>query len=233
MRSNDGARGEGQVATAPRHSQHAIVRWLLPSALFLAFAGYVGAWVDHRVAGLVITGLDLGEYVKFLTPVRSGELALWREGFYLPLVAVSLTASLAALRRDLRYALPARAALLALAVVAALNLLPPAWTPQRMMTEEFRQQALALAGCLAAMAFSPLLALLPVKAFAVIVALLSISAAIIPVRQFLLILPTVSELYNQPLSPGWGMFLCAASLLTLTVAALWIGWSKHPAPSDA
>ena len=214
-------------------SASASVRWLLPAALLLAFAGYVGAWVDHRVAGLVVTGLDLGEYVKFLTPVRSGEIAVWREGFYLPLVAVSLAASLAAFRRELRYAWPARAALLALAVVAALNLLPPAWTPQRMLTEEFRQQALALAGCLAAIAFSPLLALLPVKVFAVIVAVLSVGAAIIPVYQFMLILPTVSGLYNHPQSPGWGLFLCAVSLLVLAASALWLGWSAQAVSSDA
>lgn len=210
-----------------------VVRWLLPAALLLAFAGYVGAWVDHRVAGLVITGLDLGEYVKFLTPVRSGEVALWREGFYLPLVAVSLTASLAAFRCELRCTWLARAALLALAVVASLNLLPPAWTPQRMLTGEFRQQTLALVGCLAAMAFSPLLVLLPAKAFAVIVTVLSISAAIIPVHQFLLILPAVSELYNHPQAPAWGMFLCAASLLALAGTAVWVGWSQRFAPDDA
>jgi hypothetical protein len=141
-------------------------------ALLLAFAGYVGAWVDHKAAGLVITGLDLGEYVKFLTPVRRGEVTLWREGFYLPLVAVSLGASLLAFRAELRYAWPVRALLLALAGVAALNLLPPAWTPARMMTDEFRQQALALIGCLAALAFSPLLALLPRKVTAVLIAVL-------------------------------------------------------------
>lgn len=221
------------VENRPRTTTgYTIVRWLLPTALLLAFAGYVGAWVDHRVAGLVITGLDLGEYVKFLTPVRSGEVVLWREGFYLPLVAVSVTASLAAFRREMRYAWPLRAALLALAIVAALNLLPPAWTPQRMLTDEFRQQALALAGCLAAMAFSPLLALLPVRAFAVIVVVLSISATIIPVRQFLLILPAVSELYNHPQAPAWGMALCAASLLALAGAALRIGWPQRFAPND-
>lgn len=208
-------------------------RWLLPTALLLTFVGYVAAWVDHRVAGLVITGLDLGEYVKFLTSVRSGEIVLWREGFYLPLVAVSLTASLATFRRELHYAWPVCAALLALAIVAALNLLPPAWTPQRMMTEEFRQQALALFGCLAAMAFSPLLALLPVKGFAVIVAALGVSAAIVPAHQFMLILPAISQLYNHFQSPAWGLFLCVAGLLAVATTAVWVGWSGRLAHNDA
>jgi hypothetical protein len=212
----------------------AIVRWLMPLALLLAFAGYVGAWVDHKAAGLVITGLDLGEYVKFLTPVRRGEAMLWREGFYLPLLAISLGASLLAFRAELRYAWPVRALLLALATVAALNLLPPAWTPARMMTDEFRQQALALLFCMTAMAFSPLLALLPRAVTAVLLAVLSISAAIVPARQFFIILPAVESLYNHPQAPGWGLLLGEMSLFALAGGAVWLaactGAAKHVEP---
>ncbi len=208
-----------------------ILRWLLPLVMVLAFAGYVGPWIDHKAAGLVITGLDLGEYVKFLTPVRSGEVVLWREGFYLPLVAVSLSASLFAFRSELRYRWPVRALLLMLAVVAALNLLPPAWTPQRMATQEFRQQTAALALCLGAMAFSPFLALLPRKVTSVLVAVLSLAAAVIPPRQFLVVLPEISLLYNQPQTAGWGMVLTAISLSTLVGCAVWFGWRRWGAPA--
>ncbi len=204
-----------------------VVRWLLPAALLLAFAGYVGAWVDHSAAGLVITGLDLGEYVKFLTPVRRGEVTLWREGFYLPLLAVSFGASLLAFRGELRYAWLVRVLLLVLAGAAALNLLPPAWPPARMMTAELRQQALALITCLAALAFSPLLALLPRQVAAVLIAALSVLAAIVPVRQFFAVLPAIETLYNQPQAPGWGLVLCAASLLTLAGGAVWFGWRSR------
>ena len=84
--------------------------------------------IEIRALGL---GLDLGEYVKFLPSVRSGQVQLWREGFYLPLVAVSLAFSLFAYRRELRYPRWLRLLFLAVAIVAALNLLPPAWTPAR------------------------------------------------------------------------------------------------------
>ena len=205
-----------------------VVRWLLPTALLLAFTGYVGAWVDHKVAGLVVTGLDLGEYVKFLSPVRRGEVTLWREGFYLPLVAVSLGASLLAFRAELRYTWLGRTLLLALAIVAALNLLPPAWTPARMITDEFRQQSLTLIGCLAALAFSPFLALLPRQVTAVLIAALSVVAAILPVRQFFAVLPAIEALYNQPQPLGWGLYLCAASLLALAGGVVWFGGRKPP-----
>ena len=203
------------------------LRWLLPAALIVTLAGYFGPWVGHKVAGLVIMGLDLGEYVKFLTPVRAGQIALWREGFYLPLVVASLAASLFAFRRELRYPWVVRGLLLAVAVVAALNLLPPAWTPQRMLTPEFRQQAIALAFCLAAMAFSPLLALLPRRLVAVVVTAGAVVAAFVPARQFLAVLPTIAELYHQPLTPGWGLWLCAGGLLALAGAALWFGWEQE------
>ncbi|MCS6827166.1 MAG: hypothetical protein NZ553_11175 [Caldilinea sp.] len=203
-----------------------LLRWLWPAALLLAFLGYTGPWVDHKAAGLVITGLDLGEYVKFLTPIRRGELTLWREGFYLPLLAISLTASLIAFRAELRYSWPIRAILLALAIVAALNLLPPAWTPQRMLTAEFRQQAVALAGSLLAMAFSPLLALLPHRIVGLFIGLLSMAAALLPIRQFFVVLPIISALYNRPQAPGWGTVLCVIALLTLGATALGWAWKR-------
>lgn len=134
-------------------------RWLLPVAGLLILAGYFGPWVPHAVAGLVVLGLDLGEYVKFLPTVRSGEVTLWRESFYLPLIAVSLAFSSAAFRPLWRYSWLVRIMLLGVATVAALNLLPPAWSPAVLRTPEFRQQVLALVVCLGAVAFSPFLAL--------------------------------------------------------------------------
>lgn len=121
-----------------------IKRWLLPAGAFLALAGYFGPWINHDAAGLVVTGLDLGEYVKFLPAIVNGEITLWREGFYLPLLCVSLTLSLFAFCHEYGYGWPIRILLLAVAVVTALNMLPPAWTPQRMLTPEFRLQAMAI-----------------------------------------------------------------------------------------
>ena len=208
------------------------MRWLLPLGAVAALAGYLGPWVDHPVAGLAILGLDLGEYVKFLTAVRSGAVSLWREGFYLPLVAVSLTCSLSVFRREFAYHWAVRALLLALAVVAALNLLPPAWTPQRMLTPEFQQQALALGACLLAMLCSPLLALLPRWLTAAIIVLLSGVALVIPAWQFAQVLPGITELYNQPLAPSWGMYVMAVGLATIVVAALLLALMPSPAAPD-
>lgn len=195
-------------------------RWFIPLGGLLALIGYFGPWVNHRAAGLVVTGLDLGEYVKFLPAVRGGQLVLWREGFYWPLVAVSLAFSLYAFRKPLRYPWPMRALLLALAIVAALNLLPPAWTPGLLTTPEFQMQTAALVICLLAAGFSPFLALIPQPLTKIIVIGLSIGALWFPISSFLRVLPLISALYNQPLQPGWGMFGLGLGLLILIGATL-------------
>jgi hypothetical protein len=201
-----------------RHARH-----LLPLGAVLALLGYFGPWINHAAAGLVVTGLDLAEYVKFLPEMLAGRLPLWREGFYLPLVAVSLALSLHAFDARLRYGWLWRIILLALALVAALNLLPPAWTPQRMLTPEFRQQALVLGALVLAVAISPFLALLPAWLRSGATAFLATLAMWVPVRSFLRIVDDISMLYNHQQSPAWGMYVMLVGLFTLAalgVAAL-------------
>ena len=212
------------VQTAQPHqftwTNPSLYRWLLPLAALLTLAGYFGPWVPHRVAGLVVTGLDLGEYVKFLPTVRGGQVMLWREGFYLPLVTVSLALSLAAFRPQLRYGWSMRVLLLVIAGIAALNLLPPAWGPATFTNPEFRQQIAALALCLGAAAISPFLALLPRWVGSSVVLLLSLATLWFPLRDFLRVLPTIRELYNEPLSPGWGVYVMVCGLLLIMVVQL-------------
>ncbi|MFN8468650.1 MAG: hypothetical protein U0X20_24040 [Caldilineaceae bacterium] len=211
-----------------------VLRVLLPLGALLAFLGYVGPWVDHRVAGMAILGLDLGEYVKFLPLVRAGTTNLWREGFYLPLVAISLALSLCTWRHELRWPQPVVAWLMIAlqvigAIAAALNMLPPAWTPQRMLTPEFQQQLAAILLCLAAMALGPFLALLPRLVTGLVVLLLSATAAVVPVMQFLRVLPEIGTLYNHPLVPGWGMYLMLIGLAMLMVMGGLLAFAKPAA----
>lgn len=194
-----------------------LLRWVLVGGAFLTLAGYFSPWVNHPVAGLVILGLDMGEYVKFLPPVRNGEVFIWREGFYLPLVAVSLSLSLYCFERQLDYPWWARGILLAVAGVTALNLLPPAWTPARLLTREFHMQTGALLICLVAIGFSPLWAVMPRLPTALIACPLCLAAFWFPVRDFLLVMPSIAELYNQPIRVSWGMMLMEGGLLLLGI----------------
>jgi len=57
----------------------------------LALIGVWVAWVPHRAAGLVLSGWDLAEYVKFLPGVSA-----IRELFYLPVWSASITLAILA-----------------------------------------------------------------------------------------------------------------------------------------
>lgn len=208
------------------------MRYLLPAAALITLAGYFGPWVGHRAAGLVIPGLDLGEYVKFLPVVRSGEVHVWREGFYLPLCTVSLALSLHAFRSEFRYHWLAKAALLGVAIVAALNMLPPAWSPGLLRTGEFRLQTAAIAICLAAVLTSPFLGLLPSIITGSIVIVLAAASAWFPVSGFLAVLANIEALYNNPIRPGWGMWLMLAGL-ALTIVTMWMAhFARHEQKSS-
>ena len=197
-----------------------MTRWLLPLGLLAALAGYFGPWVDHRVAGLVITGLDLGEYVKFLPVVRDGSVALWRPSFYAPLVAISVAALLAAYRTDTSYRWWLRVPLLALATIAALNLVPPAWTPTRLLEPEFRWQTSSLLLLLIGVACAPLLALLPHRIVALLVTLLALCGIAAPTYGMWRVLPSIESLYSHSLVPGWGLWLMVAGLI-ITLLSYW------------
>lgn len=194
--------------------------WLLPFGALLTLLGYFGPWVNHKAAALVVTGLDLAEYVKFLVPIQLGEIQLWRESFYLPLIAVSLSLTLSAFRRELDYGWPVAVVMLLGAGIAALNMLPPAWSPGLLLTPEFRLQTAAIGFCLAAALTSPMLSLLPARLVYGVVVLIGLITLILPMRNFLRILPTIQGLYNQSFWPGWGLFIMEVGLLFL-IAGSW------------
>jgi hypothetical protein len=112
-----------------------------------------------------------------------------------------------------------RIALLGLAIVAALNMLPPAWSPAVVRTGEFRTQVIWIGLCLAAVLFSPFLALLPGIAAATISVALAAIAAILAPMHFVRVLPAIEELYRRDLSPGWGMWVMIAGLVVMAVGA--------------
>ncbi len=200
--------------------------WLIPLGGLITLAGYFGPWIDHPAAGLVVTGLDLPEYMKFLSSVRNGTLSLWRQGFYLPLVAVSLAWSLTAFRRELGYGWIVRILLLAGAAVAALNLLPPAWTPSLLRTPEFRDQTLVMLGCLGVALVSPFAALLPRQVTGALLGLLAAWSMWTPLRSFLTLLPDISQIYNAPQQPAWGPYVMLIGLGGLLAASVLLLWPR-------
>lgn len=216
--------------------RHSVLRWLrsphfatvlLLLGWLLVAAGYWGPWVPAAAAGLRVLGLDLAEYVKFVAEVRSGQITLTREVFYLPLVALSVSLSLLAHRPELRLAGPVRWALNLLAAPAALAMLPPAWTPALLTTPEFVKQSAAIAICLLLALLSyPLLRRLPAAAAAAMVALLAVLAIFPPLLAFARLSPALDAIYAQSLSPGRGLWLMPLGF-ALLVAGTLLATSRH------
>lgn len=198
-------------------------KWLLPLGILIMLLGYFGPWLNHHVAGLVIMGLDLGEYVKLLTTVRSGQVSLWREGFYMPLLTASIVSSLYAFARDEDqnhlYHWIARALFIIVSIVAALNMLPPAWAPWKLRLPEFQLQSSLILLCFAMMLISPFLGLIPRVVRAIVTTVLALGSIWFPLSGFLRVLPNISDLYNSAQRPGWGMYVMVLGLLLLIMGA--------------
>lgn len=188
------------------------LRWaVLGLLLALGVIGYYGPWVPHKAAGLVIIGLDLAEYVKFLPDVIAGRVVLIRELFYLPLFASSVSAALLAGRRHLPRWSRALLALISLPLAAAM--LPPAWTPAVLLQSEFRLQVVVILFCWLLVAAVPITRYLPNRLVLSIILLLSLAAAIAPAWGFLQVHPGIEALYRRPLPPGWGFLIGTAGFL--------------------
>jgi hypothetical protein len=197
--------------------------WLLALALLLTgLGGAFLPWIWRAPVALQLTAPGLAEFVKFLAEVRYGQVQIQRLFFLLPLFFAMLALPLTlenhtlVLPRWLRWAL--RLAVVPLALAA----LPPVWTPAILTAPEFRlQTGLALAAILLWTA-APLLKNLPLKLLVIPLVGGGLAAIILPVWQFSLIQPGISEAYHEPVSLGWGWWLTGASLIASSVGGVWL-----------
>jgi hypothetical protein len=203
-------------ARRKRHVER--VSWAILSLIVaIGLAGYYGPWIPHKAAGLVVIGVDLAEYVKFLPDVIAGRISLRRELFYLPLFAASIGAGLLVSRRTL----PAwsRVVLAVANLTTAAAMLPPAWSPPILLLPEFRLQAGAILLCWLLIPGALLTRHLPKQLILIIVGVLSLAAAIAPAWGFLQIRPGIEALYHQTLPLGWGFWVNAAGFLGAAIFA--------------
>lgn len=193
---------------------------VIAAGLALAAAGYWGPWVAHRAAALVLPGVDLAEYVKFLPAYRQGQLALVREGFYLPLCVLSLALSALAWRPGLGWPSLLRWLAWFAALPVALAMLPPAWSPPVLRLPEFRIQGIAILVCLMAFLASPIVGRGRLGWGGYLLGGLSLIALIVPLGQFSLILPALADVYGRPIAVGWGPVGMALGLSLTAVGSV-------------
>jgi hypothetical protein len=191
--------------------------YVLILAGLVGLVGYYGPWVPHRAAGLVVLGLDLAEFVKFLPQVASGQVNVQREIFYLPLFVASVSASLLASRHCLPKLV--RWVLAMSAIPLALAMLPPAWSPSVLSLPEFRLQTLGIGFCLILIPAIPVLRYLPDRVVLGVIALLALIAAVGPAWAFLQVRFPISQLYRHPLPLGWGFWITLSGFLALSLFA--------------
>ena len=212
--------------------------------LALAIVGYLGPWVDHKTAALVLTGQDMGEFVKFLPEVRAGTAPMIREFFYLPPFAAALGLILLAASKRLAYPLVVRAVMLLAVLGLAWAMLPPVWTPQLLITAEFRKQTVAIAFCLLLLIIHPVLRYLPPRRCPEPVAcpehsrregltavalrhaqdtammVLALLGAGPPLWQFFSIREAVNRAYGWPVQVGWGLWVTALGFFIVIAGAV-------------
>jgi len=189
---------------------------LTPPGVALVLVGYWGPWVNHKTAALVLSGLDMAEFVKFLPGVQAGAEFMIRELFYLPLLAAAFCLALMGSNRLWRYPLWARAVMVIVAIVLVIIVLPPyPFILQALSSDEFRRQFLMGAGCLAIVGGMLLYRRLPRAIMAALLIVVSLAGAIPPLWQFFSIRDALDRVYGQPIHVGWGLWLTAVGCLVI------------------
>ncbi len=193
-------------------------------ALGLVLTGVGGAflpWIWHDSVALQLTGPGLAEFVKFLPQIRTGQVAIERLFFLLPLFLAMLALPVFAVNQALR--LPSWLGwLMRLAVIPlALAGLSPVWTPAILIAPEFRLQTLLAFTAIGLSLAAPLLKNLPLKPLVILLIIAVLAALILPYWQFSLVQADVAEAYDQPVSLSWGWWLTVGGLVLSMIGGAW------------
>jgi len=202
------------------------LRILLLLALVVGIAGYWGPWIAHRAVSLIIIGQDMGEFVKFLSEVRNGTVPMVRQLFYLPPFCACLCLALLAANPRLSYPRLARAFLLAAILPISLALLPPVVSMPVLQSSEFRLQAAGVICCWLLVPGWWLLRRIPAGINLAALSALGLAASLLPLWQFLTILPAIQAIYKAPIYIGWGLVATTAGFLLFGLFSL-LGLSNH------
>ncbi|MGQ9598371.1 MAG: hypothetical protein ACUVWZ_03035 [Anaerolineae bacterium] len=197
----------------------------------MSAVGYYSPWIAHPTAALTLTGIDMGEFVKFLPQVLNGTLQVMRFLFYLPPLAVVVSVAIFVLSPRLNYPKSLRFLAYTLAILTSLQLLPPAWSPANLLKAEFRLQTISLLASWLLLAGSWLWGRRPTLFAVLLSATISLAAGGLSTWQFWQVKPAVDLIYGLPPSVGWGFFLCTVGLLVTGFGSLLLlppisGWGR-------
>jgi hypothetical protein len=198
---------------------------LAPLGIVMGMIGYWGPWVHHGSVALILTGPDMGEFVKFLPAVRAGTEVVSRQLFYLPPFVAALALIFLAANKGLNYPPFLKVIVSLLVIPLALALLPPVFTPGLLLSAEFRVQCAALVLCLVLLVGQNLFRQLSLKTLAGLLILLTLTAIVPPVWQFLAIREALDRVYGQPVVLGWGLWVTGLGFLMVLAIGV-AGWLR-------
>ncbi len=189
-------------------------------------AGYFGPWVWHKAAGLVLSADDLGEWIKFLPAWRSGQLAVTRELFYLPiwLTAIGLGLQAGRLKSGLW-----KVVIWVVSLILVLTPLPK--YPELLSAYRMPEFAPTFWATVFALILSTVFTFfgsrLPERLVAVLWIVIGVSAALFAPWMFGRAMPDIDRLYH--FSIGWGFYAEIIGGVLLAGVGVW-GVLSHAKP---
>jgi hypothetical protein len=185
--------------------------------------GYLLVWLPQPIVGLSFIGLELGEWVKFLPQVRSGEIAADRNLFYIPPIALSLMMILWTAswpnrrwRTWLMRGLALLVALLAFPAIEAIRDEP---------ADQWLLRIGLISGVVLITLFIPLLGHLPERKVVLLswsgICLLALAGLTLPTWAYLSFKPVISELIGQRVGIGPGVWLNIGGNLAVFLSAFY------------
>lgn len=203
-----------------RLSREQRTRLLYEFGFMLILAGYLMVWLPQPVVGLSFIGLEMGEWVKFLPQVRSGQIAASRNLFYLPPVLLGLMLALWTAgwpnRRWRTWAMRF------LAIVVAMLAFPAVEAFLQESSDQWLTRVLMILLVAIATASIPLTDRLPdhgLRVARIIMLILAVAGLILPTWAYLEIRPVVAQLLNNSVGIGPGVWLNGAGFLMVAIAA--------------
>lgn len=167
--------------------------------------GYLLVWLPQPVAGLSFIGLEMGEWVKFLPQVQSGEILPGRNLFYLPPITLGLMMALWTANWPnrrwqtwLARGLAVLVSALAFPAIEAIRYEPA--------TEWWLR--LALVGLVALVAVTiGFWSRRLLQLSGPLMLLLGLIGAVLPTWAYLAVQPVISQLFSRPVDVGPGLWL--------------------------
>lgn len=198
------------------------IQLLLKLGFTAILLGYLMVWLPQPVVGLSFIGLEMGEWVKFLPQVRSGEILAAKDLFYVPPIVLSFMLLLWTLdwpnRRWKTWGMRIVAVFVSMLALPAIEVVR--FEPLDQWLVRLLAVVLVVGGALAVAPIDPGLGMKPrVYAAAGMVCLATIGA-ILPTWVYLSVRPAAEQVIGVNVGFGPGFWLNLGGNLIVVAAGL-------------